>query len=83
MLAIVKSHRRFPDDELVSSQTPLQIAANQCTTYTWERGRQLKSRVVPGTGTLGERLDYTYNDLGQVTSAPSADGAGANGNKLP
>jgi RHS repeat-associated protein len=64
-------------DELVSSQTPLQIAANQSTTYTWERGRLLKSRIVPGAGSLGERLDYTYNDLGQVTSAKSADGSGA------
>ena len=64
--------------ELVSSQTPVQAAAGQTTTYaygakggTGETQGQLKSRTVPGAQTAS----YSRNPLGQVTRAETKDGA--------
>jgi RHS repeat-associated protein len=66
--------------ELVSSQTPVQAAAGQSTTYAYgtkgaggETQGQLKSRTVPGAQTVA----YIRNALGQVTKAETKDGTGA------
>lgn len=65
--------------ELLTSQTPVQAAAGQTTTYaygakggTGETQGQLKSRTVPGAQTAS----YSRNPLGQVTKATTKDGAG-------
>jgi RHS repeat-associated protein len=64
--------------ELLTSQTPVQAAAGQTTTYAYgakggsgETQGQLKSRTVPGAQTAS----YTRNPLGQVTKAETKDGA--------
>ena len=64
--------------ELSTSQTPVQAAAGQTTTYAYgakggngETQGQLKSRTVPGAQTAS----YTRNPLGQVTRAETKDGA--------
>jgi RHS repeat-associated protein len=64
--------------ELLTSQTPVQVAAGQTTTYSYgakgnsgETQGQLKSRTVPGAQTAS----YTRNALGQVTRAETKDGA--------
>lgn len=61
-------------NELVASQTPVQAAAGQSTTYAYgskgvsgETQGLLKSRSVPGTN--GQTAIYTRNDLGLVTKA--------------
>jgi len=64
--------------ELLTSQTPVQAAAGQTTSYAYgakggsgETQGQLKSRTVPGAQTAS----YTRNPLGQVTRAETKDGA--------
>jgi len=64
--------------ELLTSQTPVQAAAGQTTTYAYgakggngEVQGQLKSRTVPGTQTAS----YSRNPLGQVTRAETKDGS--------
>lgn len=65
-------------NQLVSSQTPTQIAAGQSTVYSYgikgaagETQGQLKTRTVPGAQTAS----YTRNALGQVIKAQTKDGA--------
>jgi len=65
-------------NQLVSSQTPTQIAAGQSTTYaygvkgtTGETQGQLKQRSVPGAQTAV----YTRDALGLVTQAETKNGA--------
>lgn len=64
--------------ELVTSQTPVQAAAGQSTSYAYgnkanagETQGQLKSRTVPGAQTV----TTTRNPLGQVTRAETKDGS--------
>jgi len=61
-------------NQLVSSQTPVQLAAGQSTVYAYgskgapgETQGQLKSRTVPGTH--GQTAIYTRDALGLVTRA--------------
>ena len=61
-------------NQLVSSQTPVQLAAGQSTTYSYgakgmtgETQGQLKSRTVPGSN--GQTAVYTRDELGLVTKA--------------
>ncbi|MHB1186972.1 RHS repeat-associated core domain-containing protein [Thiobacillus sp.] len=69
-------------NQLVSSQTPIQIAAGQSTTYSYgskgapgETQGQLKSRTVPGTN--GQTAVYTRDELGLVTKAETKTPANA------
>ena len=66
-------------NELTASQTPVQAAAGQSTTYTYgvktspgEAQGQLKQRSVPGAQTAV----YTRDALGLVTQAQTLNGAG-------
>ena len=65
-------------NQLTSSQTPTQIAANQSTVYSYgskinpgETQGLLKSRTVPGAQTAS----YTRDALGFVTKAETKDGS--------
>ncbi|MCL5060921.1 MAG: DUF6531 domain-containing protein [Candidatus Thermoplasmatota archaeon] len=69
-------------NQLVSSQTPVQIAAGQSTTYNYgakgaigETQGQLKSRSVPGSN--GQTAVYTRDELGLVTKAETKTPANA------
>ncbi|RJP66679.1 MAG: hypothetical protein C4535_13035 [Comamonadaceae bacterium] len=70
--------------QLVSSQSPVQAAASQSTTYQYgtagtpgQTQGLLRSRTVPGTGAQGQSVTYTRDVLGQVTKAETRDGSGA------
>ena len=65
-------------NQLVSSQTPAQIAAGQSTSYSYgakgatgETQGLLKSRTVPGAQTAS----YTRDELGLVTKAETKNGS--------
>ena len=67
-------------NQLIASQTPLQIAAGQSTTYSYgtkgligETQGQLKQRSVPGTN--GQTAVYTRDVLGLVTKAETRNGS--------
>jgi RHS repeat-associated protein len=67
-------------NQLVSSQTPVQAAAGQSTTYAYgvkgtagETQGQLKQRTVPGSN--GQTAVYTRDELGLVTKAETKDAA--------
>ena len=63
---------------LIASQSPEQAKLGVRTTFQYDPSLNglLKTRTVPGTGSLGQTVAYARNALGQITRAETRDGAG-------